>query len=107
MIERLDKRVIFHNVFNDGCNFFGFVHCEHPSSHRIAYAFLAKEGENHTMIYELGIEDQFFSIKIEPSGGGLFDAKTEEYLRGSIHYKNAYDEIIETVANKLHRLRHC
>ena len=96
-----EEQIKIRNVFNDGCDELSFVHIETDKSHFILYATVTKNGETHTEIYELALEEGMIPEDIEPSGGGIFNLHTLNYERGSIHYGQADPEIIAAIERKL------
>jgi hypothetical protein len=87
-------------AYVDGCNVFSFVHFELEGKDLVVYA-ISNERETHAMIAQYAIEEEYVDNTQEPAGGGVFDARTGEYLRGSIHYGEAQARIIEAIDRKL------
>ena len=106
MSER-DFPIRIQNIFNDGCEEFAFVHVSEDGLDKIGYALMDKNGESHSQIFQEGVELDFFSGDIEPSGGGIFDASTGLYKRDSINYNGVDDRIFTFIDRKLLDLVDC
>jgi hypothetical protein len=111
MLERFKetlnpKRIRFRNVYNDGCKFLIFVWCESTKLHTVLYALDDKQ-ENHSKIYELALNDELVSEKCNPKGGGVYDARTGEYIRQSFYYGHADDIILNAINKKFRDLTDC
>jgi len=108
MIEG-EKRIKFLSepVFADGCEKFSFIRIETKNAHKILWALTDRDRETHTEIYRLAIEEGYITDEIEPTGGGVFNAKTGEYIGPSIHFENVEKEILDAIDRKLPSLVNC
>ena len=106
-MSEFDRPIKLRNIFNDGCEEVSFVHVRERGKDKIGFALKDRNGESHSEIYELGVEDEFFSGEVEPSGGGIFNAQNGNYIRGSAHYGGPEERIQEFMSRKLPSIVDC
>lgn len=100
------KKIRFKQVYCEGNKYFSFVWCEDKNFHNVLYA-LDDNHETHTKIYELAVNSDIISENCLPLGGGIFDAKSGEYLRDSIQYGGADEKIFNAILRKFPSLSDC
>jgi hypothetical protein len=101
-----NKKTVFRNVYVDGCKYFIFVHGTTDHLNVILWA-VDDTSESHSYLVEQAEIDEIVNESFQPKGGGVFDAKTGNFIRPSIHYGNVEDRIFDLISDKLPDLVNC
>lgn len=96
----LERPISFKEAYVDGCNYLCFIVYALAHKHVVVYA-LSNEHETHQSIREYAEEMNVSLAEHEPVGGGVFNADTGYYERGSFSFGNPEPPIIDAVSTKM------
>lgn len=96
----LDREIRFKEAYIDGCKSFCFIVYALTNYDLVVYA-LSDDHEAHVSIREhIELENESLIGK-KPNGGGVFNAETGYYERGSFSFGNPDPNILDTISWKL------